>query len=55
MYDNLSEAELENVVSSLEKKLESLKAALAAKTSVAAAAPALKAKKAEGSWPELPW
>jgi len=49
-YDDLSKDELEALVKTLGERLDLAKAALTAKD-----APALKAQKVEGNWPDLPW
>jgi len=54
-YDSLSTEALTEVVTSLESKLELLKAAVAARGAPKKEAPALKAQKVTGSWPDLPW
>jgi hypothetical protein len=54
-YDDLSEADLQAIVGQLTSKLELCKSALAAKSGGAAAAPAMKAAKSTGTYPDLPW
>lgn len=60
VYNDLSVTELEDVIQHLSSRLELCKEALTRKeggsaSGSAPAAPALKAAKVEGSWPDLPW
>ena len=56
VYNELSVEELEGVVQHLTTRLELCKEALATKQGDKKPEPkALKAKKSEGTWPDLPW
>lgn len=53
-YDDLSEEELNKVIAQLNSKLELCQAALSARSGKPEVK-ALKAKKVEATFPELPW